>query len=242
MQDTKVWQKIRYQRARKAFTVRLNPDRKWSCSLYKALNELQKDRNHILLINRDDQAEFRLDTTFTHKNFGSLGTNQTVTTRTDFVNKHQTLFQTTNYNFSKTRTTTDVCLGVVKASLVHQKSPSQQASDLGMLERMEDFRHLFLNPNSEDKKEIECLRVDGATDEGPSHAEVQFLWTERHYQRPTKITLVTTRSSGDSYLNKVELQNSCLARGHSNLLISSMIHASPPPPPPPPPSRRKWRI
>ena len=39
-----------------------------------------------------------------------------------------------------------------------------------------------LNPVT---KEIECIRVDGASDEGPSHEEVQFWWTERHFKRPT---------------------------------------------------------
>ena len=39
------------------------------------------------------------------------------------------------------------------------------------------------------------------------------------FASPQKETLVTTRSSGDSFLNRVELQNGCLARGHSNLLF-----------------------
>ena len=77
----------------------------------------------------------------------------------------------------------------------------------------------MFNRDSGKVKEIECIRVDGASDEGPSHAEVQFLWTERHLNRPTKVTLVTTRSSGDSFLNHVELQNGCLSRGHANLFI-----------------------
>lgn len=36
-------------------------------------------------------------------------------------------------------------------------------------------------------------------------------------------TLVTTRSSGASYLNRVELQNGCLSLGHSNLFIPSTL-------------------
>lgn len=39
-------------------------------------------------------------------------------------------------------------------------------------------------------------------------------------------TLVTTRSSGSSYLNRVELQNGCLARGHSNTFIPSTLGGS----------------
>ena len=37
------------------------------------------------------------------------------------------------------------------------------------------------------------------------------------------MTLVTARSSGSSYLNRVELQNGCLTRGHSNLFIPSTL-------------------
>ena len=73
-------------------------------------------------------------------------------------------------------------------------------------------------------KEIECIRVDGAADENPSHAEIQFLWTERHIVKPTRVALVTTRSSGDSWLKRVELQNGSLALGHSNLFIPSTLH------------------
>ena len=46
-------------------------------------------------------------------------------------------------------------------------------------------------------------------------------------KHPTKVTLVTTRSSGDSFLKRVELQNACLSRGHSNLFIPSTLHGEP---------------
>ena len=41
------------------------------------------------------------------------------------------------------------------------------------------------------------------------------------------MTLVKTRCSGDSYLNRVELQNGCLSRGHSNTFIPSTLHGTP---------------
>ncbi|KAK3754306.1 hypothetical protein QZH41_006635 [Actinostola sp. cb2023] len=63
---------IKYQKARKGFNLKFNPDSKWSRSLYKCLDKLQKDGQHILLLNRDDQAGFRLDSTYTHKNIPSL--------------------------------------------------------------------------------------------------------------------------------------------------------------------------
>ena len=98
-------------------------------------DQLQDNGVHMLLLNRDDQAGFRLDTTFTHKSTPSLNVSgSTVTTHTDFVNKHQSQLQTTSYNFTRTSTTTEVCVGVVKASTVHQKDPSQRAADINMLQ------------------------------------------------------------------------------------------------------------
>ena len=35
--------------------------------------------------------------------------------------------------------------------------------------------------------------------------------------------MITARSSGSSFLNRVELQNGCLSRGHSNLFIPSTL-------------------
>jgi len=65
--------------------------------------------------------------------------------------------------------------------------------------------------------------VDGAGDKGPSHVEVQFYWTKYHIMQQKVATLVTTRDSGSSYLNKVELQNGCLSLGHANLFIPLMV-------------------
>ena len=42
-------------------------------------------------------------------------------------------------------------------------------------------------------KTIDCIRVDGGADEGPSHLEVQFRWTEWYLIEGRKSTLVTTR-------------------------------------------------
>ena len=39
--------------------------------------------------------------------------------------------------------------------------------------------------------------------------------------------MVTTRCSEDSYLNRVELQNGCLSKGHSNTFIPSTLCGSP---------------
>ena len=208
---------IRYMRAWKGWNIRLNPDAHWSRNMYKIIDKLQKDTKESLSFGRDDQAGFRLDTTFTHKQHPSLNVTNTVTTHTDFVNKHTTNLQITSYNFPETDAYHETCVGVVKGSYVHEKNPSQHMADLTMLEKKHELAHLF-TPNN-----VEYVRVDGASDEGPSHVEVQYLWTERHYRKGTKVTMVTTRCSGDSRLNRVELQNSHLSKGHSNTFIPSTL-------------------
>lgn len=45
----------------------------------------------------------------------------------------------------------------------------------------------------------------------------------RHIEAPSLATLVTTRNSGSSYLNRVELQNGCLACTYANLFIPSNL-------------------
>ncbi len=215
------------RRARKGFTLKYNPDAHWSASFYKGLNTIQlQDGRDMCFLNRDDASGFRLDTLTTCKQYASPAVkgNDVLTTRTDYVNKYPSTLQTTSCNFSATNTTPQVCVGIVKApSSVHHKNPCQHAADLCMLERQEELKYVFINPETGDEKAVDCIRVDGASDEGPSHEEVQYYWTERHLLRNKVATLITTRSSGSSYLNRVELQNGCLSRGHSNTFIPSTL-------------------
>lgn len=83
--------------------------------------------------------------------------------------------------------------------------------------------HLDVKCLDGNPKSVWCVRVDGAGDEGPSHKEVAFLWAEKHLKQNHKLTCVTTRYSGGSYLNEVELMNGCLAVAHSNLYIPSTL-------------------
>ena len=213
--------KVTCRRARKGFAMKLNPDAHYSTTMYRSLNKLQKkDGTVSMILNRDDAAGFRLDTTYTHRQHSalSLSDDVEVTTRADYVNKYTSTLQVSSYMFLETETTPEVCFGTVKAHM-HQlfpKSPAQHMADLRMLEETSDFKDLF-------QKQVEFIRVDGGADEGPSHAEVQFMWTERHLSKGTGCLLVTTRHSGGSCLNKVELLNGCLAKAHSNLFIPSTI-------------------
>ena len=88
-----------------------------------------------------------------------------------------------------------------------------------MLEATAEKGGTFINPDTGVRKAIKCIRVDGASDEGPSHHEVQYWWTLRHLNKGCYSTIVTARSSGQSYLNRVELQ-------HSNLFIPSTLSGS----------------
>ena len=95
-----------------------------------------------------------------------------------------------------------------------------------MLAEMDSLNAVFCNQETKCSKEIDCIRVDGASDEGPSHKAEQYWWTEWHINQSKLATLVTTRSSGSSYLNRVELQNGCLSLGHSNTFIPSTLGGS----------------
>ena len=91
---------------------------------------------------------------------------------------------------------------------------------------MPELQPAFVDVQTGKPKLIECVRVDGAGDEGPVHEEVQYLWTLRHLTKGNIALLVTSRSSGSIYLNRVELQNGCLALAHSNLFIPSTLGGS----------------
>lgn len=95
-----------------------------------------------------------------------------------------------------------------------------------MIERKPAIKPAFINNKTGMPKEIECIRVDGAGDEGPLHEEVQYWWTKHHLEKGNRAMLTLTRNSGSSYRNHVELQNGCLALAHANVFIPSTLHGS----------------
>ena len=167
------------KRARKGFNVKYNPDAHWSNALYSSLDAFQyHNGSNIVNIGRDDQAGFRLDTMASHRLHGTLCVkgHKSLTTRTDYVNKYPSTLQTTSYNFAGTKTTGEICMGVVKAPVLYNKNSAQHLADLEFLSQNEHCTVAFINPVTGKKKEIECVRVDGGYDEGPSHLEVQYWW------------------------------------------------------------------
>ena len=166
------------RRARKGFKLKYNPDVHWSSAFYASLNHLQyKDGHNIVNLGRDDQAGFRLDTMTTHKLHSTLSIqgSEPLTTYTDYVNKYPSTLQTTSYNFSGTDSTGEICCGVVKATPLHWKNAAQHFADLKEVEKKDSVRPAFINPITQEKKKIECIRVDGGFHEGPPHKEVQLL-------------------------------------------------------------------
>ena len=221
--------KVTSRRARKGFMIKYNPDAHWSSAFYRNLSYIQySDGRHIMNVNRDDAAGFRLDTMATHRLHRTpmVQGSEATTTYTDYVNKYKSVLQTTSYNFSKTNTTSEICAGIVKPVGLFPKNPAQHLKDFEMLEDSPEIKAAFINPTTGERKLIDCIRVDGASDEGPAHEEVQFMWTSWHLSRATISTLVTARNSGSSYLNRVELQNGCLALAHANLFIPSTLGGS----------------
>ena len=217
--------KITCRRARKGFSIKLNPDAHWNTATYRGLDDLQlKDGMDKVILNRDDASGFRLDTTYTHKQHKGVQLIDApdTTTRVDYVNKYTSVLQTTSYLFPETGTTLKICVGVVKPHILYEKSPAQHMADLNMLCDKVELSHAFKTSNGK-AKDIWCVRVDGAGDEGPSHKEVAFLWTEKHLNEEHHLTCVTTRHSRGSYINEVELMNGCLAVAHSNLYIPSTL-------------------
>ena len=107
--------RVTTRRARKGFTLKYNPDAHWSAAFYKGLNSIQYvDGRFILNINRDDAANFRLDTLTTCKQHPNpvVQGNDILTTRTDYVNRYPSQLQTTSYNFTGTKSTLETCVGV----------------------------------------------------------------------------------------------------------------------------------
>ena len=88
---------------------------------------------------------------------------------------------------------------MVKATPLHSKNAAQHFADLKEVEKKDSVRPAFINPITQEKKKIECIRVDGGFDEGPPHKEVQYWWTRRHLEGETVVTLVSSRNSGASF-------------------------------------------
>ena len=161
--------------ARKGLQLCYNLDNHWSAALYRSLNFLEyTDGKNIVNVNRDDASGFRLDTLTTHRLHRTpvVRGKEILTTYTDYVNSYPSVLQTTSYNFTATKTTGEICTGIVKGAGVFPKNAAQHAPDFSLLQDTNGVQAAFVNPITGKPKQIECIRVDGATDEGPSHLKI----------------------------------------------------------------------
>lgn len=134
------------RRVRKGFMLKYNPDTHWSNAFYRSLNSLQlTDGENIMFVNRDDASGFRMDTLSTHHQYSNpvVKGKEILTTYTDYVNRYPSVIQTTSYNFTGTKTTPELCAGVVKAQPLFAKSPAQHMADLRMLQKQDNLKSAF---------------------------------------------------------------------------------------------------
>jgi hypothetical protein len=87
--------------------VQYNPGSHWSSVLSWFELIHYENRRDILNINRDDASGFRFDTMTTYVTTTVQGCD--VNTRTDYVNKHPSVLQTTSYNFTGTHNCRSLC-------------------------------------------------------------------------------------------------------------------------------------
>ena len=106
------------------------------------------DERDIVNINRDDTAGFCLDTMASHRlqRTPCVGGKQAVTTFTDYVNRYPSTIQVTSYNFTGSKTTGELCAGMVKASVFFPKNPSQHIADFKMVQKQPEFQAAFVDP------------------------------------------------------------------------------------------------
>ena len=87
------------RRARKGFNLKLNQDDHCSAAFYKGLNQLQYiDGTDMININHDDSTGFRVYTltTCAQYKYAVVTGKEGLMTRTDYVNKHPSVLQTTS--------------------------------------------------------------------------------------------------------------------------------------------------
>lgn len=140
-----------------------------------------------------------------------------LTTKTDYQASYPNKLQTSSYNFTGTDNNGELCGGVVKAIPLHDKNPAQHMADLEMLEKEAHFQPVFISRKGAVK------RVCG--DEAPCYDEVSF-GGQGDMEKPTVVQLVTSRQSGGSNLNRVELKNGCEAKARAGLFIPSTLNGS----------------
>ena len=97
------------RRARKGFDIKLNLTLITVIPRIKVWTIQLRDGQNKMVLNRDDQSGFRLDTTYTHNlhKATALTDKPETTTRTDYANTYASVIQTTSVMFLDTSTTAE---------------------------------------------------------------------------------------------------------------------------------------
>lgn len=174
------------RQSRKGFEVKYNPDHHWSAAFYRGLTELQFTIGKGIL-NRDDASGFHLDTLSTHclHRTPVIKGHEILATHTDYVNNHPSVLQTTCYNFSATKTTGELCGGVVKAAGLFDKNPAQHYADLDMLEKKSKLQPAFTNIDTNCKNGLNVSVLMGLLMNAPHILKYNFggvkgTWRDQH--------------------------------------------------------------
>ena len=97
-------------------------------------------------MNCDDAAGFKLDTLTTHHQYSTpvVKGKEALTPYIEYVNRYLSVIQTTNYNFTGTKTTPEMCVGLVKSQPLFMEYPGQHMADLNMLQDKAELKPVFL--------------------------------------------------------------------------------------------------
>ncbi len=88
-----------------------------------------------------------------------------MTTYTDYVNKYTAVLQTTCLQLYPDIYNWGSIASVMTPTGVYSRNPTQHAADLRMLESHPEVQPAFTHPETRQPKQIECIRVDGASDD-----------------------------------------------------------------------------
>lgn len=128
-----------------------------------------------MYVNHNIAASFHLTTTIKQHSTPSERDSDNLTTITDYVKNYPSTLQTTSCNFAPTKTTGEICVGVLKAlNGIHSKNSCRYSMDIQILEKQQELETAFVNPITKVIKAIDNIQVNWASNEGPTQNKVWF--------------------------------------------------------------------
>jgi hypothetical protein len=219
--DTKVYclANVRYQKGVKGFCLKLCVDARWSNCQYHMYDYLFFNHLRVVVINLDDAAVFRLDTSTTHCQHGTVAniSQPVLMPTTDYSLSYPAQITVTSHLFERTKFQKTRAIGVVKPSFLFNKLAFQHFMDT------EHILRTIVGTDGLFEKEHFVWRQDRGADCGPDKIDMQFSAALIQYLFRFRTVWVTARWPGGSYLNAVERMNGCLKMAESLLYIPSTL-------------------